>query len=998
MPSAAKSFFPGVFTRKAVINTRNTYFCRMATSRKTIVITTGAGDAKKQKGEPGLLIDLTAEGNLPFVLDGILLVEDKQGKRLTRFPLLNESSLLKFNMVPKEIRTILFRCTKQALQEQTAWFREKNKDTDGESTEVLTAKNLLTFFYNQFQQLKPFAGMLHWFYTYIDPLLSTTAEIKKAAISTYTPKLHFQLLRTPSGKLRLLAYIDINGQSQLCSDFKQYGFLLRHRNEFFLLNLPDVEALRPFEYGGYIDQGTVPEEKFIRENILPLKEKYPVNLEVLLVKKELSSPPECLVRLSELNGSFLMIRLQWQYEEHLIDDDFNTETVIDTALERITIKRHQETEKQVRDMIRATSPRFRTQPADYCYLPFAEAEKNQWFIKFYRKLSEHNIPVMGMETLKHFRYNQNFPTLAIKRNTKEQGYIDLQFEVMYGPEKAQLPDIKKAMQFHQPFILLKDGSLGIIPEEWNKQYETLLRLGSVDKNTLRLSDKHWNLIDHYLGTEAGEKPILKKDFSVKWQQHQQNPGTVFQVPGEVKANLRDYQKAGFEWFCLLDEAQWGGCLADDMGLGKTLQTISFLRFLLKKYPGEKHLVVCPTSLMYNWEAELKKFTPDVTYTIYHGADRRFSTIESEEHSIVITSYGTIRSDIAKFMQHGFGYVFLDESHVIKNPDSLTARAVLQLNARNRIILSGTPIQNNTMDLYTQMQFINPGLLGNKAAFRDLFVQPIDKFGDAGRTAELRKLIHPFLLRRTKEQVATDLPAKTEIIQWCEMTEAQKRIYDTVKEQYRETLLGKVKEEGVGSSTVYILEGLTRLRQVCNAPQLVPGYEDVTDTPVKMEELLRSLNEIGEGHKALVFSQFTGMLKLIAQKLEEQGIPFLYLDGQTTAEHRQLLVKQFQENNEHPVFLISLKAGGVGLTLTAADYVYLVDPWWNPAAEQQAIDRTHRIGQQQKVFAYKMICRDSVEEKILHLQERKKSLSEELISEDSGFIKKLTEEDIAYLFG
>jgi SNF2 family DNA or RNA helicase len=476
--------------------------------------------------------------------------------------------------------------------------------------------------------------------------------------------------------------------------------------------------------------------------------------------------------------------------------------------------------------------------------------------------------------------------------------------------------------------------------------------------------------------------------------HQQ--ANTFTVPSAIQATLRDYQQAGFAWFCMLDEMQWGGCLADDMGLGKTLQTISFLQHVHDKYPGETHLVICPTSLMYNWENELKKFAPELTYFIYHGSDRK--SADWKNYDIIISSYGSVRNDIESIKQFAFGYIVLDESQVIKNPSSLVAAAMMQLQSRNRLILSGTPIQNNTFDLYAQMQFTNPGLLGSHHFFKTNFAVPVDKYGDTEKTQQLRKLIYPFLLRRTKEQVAKDLPAKTEITLWCEMGEEQRKVYDEIKNYYRENLLERIQTEGMGKNTILVLEGLTRLRQVCNSPKLLNGgNNDHTDESVKLEELLREIENNTGRHKALVFSQFTGMLQLIATAMKERSIPFLYLDGSTKAIDRQGLVEQFQSDENLPVFLISLKAGGVGLTLTAADYVYLVDPWWNPAAEQQAIDRTHRIGQQNKVFAYKMICKDSVEEKILALQQRKKALAEELITEDTGFVKNMTAEDVDFLF-
>jgi SNF2 family DNA or RNA helicase len=318
-----------------------------------------------------------------------------------------------------------------------------------------------------------------------------------------------------------------------------------------------------------------------------------------------------------------------------------------------------------------------------------------------------------------------------------------------------------------------------------------------------------------------------------------------------------------------------------------------------------------------------------------------------------------------------------------------------------------------------MDFLNPGMLGSPDFFRTQFANPVDRNGDKEAAARLRRLVYPFVLRRTKEQVAKDLPDRTEMILWCEMGEEQRRIYDRFKETYRAALLDRIGEEGMGKSSIYILEGLTKLRQICDHPALLKGgvsgeapeagardgeaapeggEKDGEAAPsAKLDELIREIEENAGHHKALVFSQFTSMLKLIRAALEERGIPYLYLDGSVAAEERKRAVAKFQEEEDTRIFLISLKAGGVGLTLTAADYVYLVDPWWNPAVEQQAIDRSHRIGQEKKVFAYRMICRDTVEEKILQLQERKKPLASDLIADETGFVKQLTKEDVDYLF-
>jgi len=312
-------------------------------------------------------------------------------------------------------------------------------------------------------------------------------------------------------------------------------------------------------------------------------------------------------------------------------------------------------------------------------------------------------------------------------------------------------------------------------------------------------------------------------------------------------------------------------------------------------------------------------------------------------------------------------------------------------------MSGTPLQNNTFDIFAQMNFLNPGLLGSMEFFRNEFATPIDKFGEQEQKEHLRKLLYPFILRRTKEQVAKDLPEKTETILYCEMETDQRKIYDAYRNEYRSKILGTIEDVGIGQSQLTILQGLMKLRQICDSPYILNEPEKLPNHSIKLDEIARELEENMGNHKALVFSQFLGMLALIKQKLEELNIPFVYFDGSTSAADREKAVQEFQNNTEIRVFLISLKAGGVGLNLTAADYVYIVDPWWNPAVEQQAIDRTHRIGQTNNIFAYRMICKDTIEDKIVQLQERKRSLARDLIADDNGFVKSLTREDVEYLF-
>lgn len=964
--------------------------------KRTIILPAMKPGKKNGKYETALLLDFVSKTENPFNI-AALLVHELNGERNYKvLPLTGEKSLHDFNKLPHEVTySIRFLTTEKLTVIKQEAERNYNSNNRNEvSFKTYVEQKMLSHMYYRLQELKPFSSILKWYYRYADDL--NNIFIRPAAFSNYTPKIYFELVRTPGGLLRMLLLININENYFPLTDFTRRGFLLQSKNEFFLLAPKDVEILNKYPQG-YVDVQPGNEADFLTDVIEPLSKSYTVNRDVLLedAVTEMNLQPK--IYLGELNNSFLMITTKWQYGDFEIDDEPGDIFTAVADGKRYTVRRDTAGEKELKAFLCDLHEKFSKQKNGYYYLPFAEAEKKQWFVKFYRKLLDKNIPVYGMDQLKHFRYNKHIPVINIHVDGKGIDWFDLRVEISYGDQQVPLADLQKAIFNKQSFLLLKDGTIGAIPEEWAQEYGMLFRMGQVKKDSIRLSTLHHTLLDNIKDGEIITAKAIAKEFKEKWQRLQQHTERLYNVPKEIKATLRDYQQAGFEWLCLLDEMQWGGCLADDMGLGKTLQAITFLQHISNQKKKETHLVVCPTSLLYNWENELKKFAPELTCLIYYKGNRNYDANTFKQYNIILTTYGCIRSDIDQLEQFKFGYIICDESHAIKNPAAQLSKAVVRLQSRNRIVLSGTPVQNNTFDLYAQMNFINPGLLGSREFFKSEFSQPIDKYGDKEKSAQLKKIIYPFLLRRTKEQVAKDLPAKTEITLWCEMEEEQRKIYDALKHYYRENLLQRIAEDGVGSSAVYILEGLTKLRQACNAPQLLNDYKNVTNASVKLEVLLNELEENIGDHKVLIFSQFTGMLQLVADALENNNAPFLYLDGGTKAEQRQELVQRFQTTDAAKIFLISLKAGGVGLTLTAADYVYLIDPWWNPAAEQQAIDRTHRIGQQQKVFAYKMICRDTVEEKILALQQKKQSLVKDIISEETGFIKSLNEEDVKYLF-
>lgn len=453
----------------------------------------------------------------------------------------------------------------------------------------------------------------------------------------------------------------------------------------------------------------------------------------------------------------------------------------------------------------------------------------------------------------------------------------------------------------------------------------------------------------------------------------------------------------FNGFAFFDEFKWGGILADDMGLGKTLQVITFIKHLVSK-TKQTNLIVVPTSLLFNWENEIKKFAPTLKVHFYYGSKRIKSTDDFKKYDIVFTSYGYVLSDIEVLKSYQFNYVILDESQAIKNSASKRYKAVRLLQANNRIAITGTPIENNTFDLFAQMSFLNPGFFGAAKNFKNNFAKAIDTDRNEKSAAELQRLIKPFVLRRTKKQVATELPDKTEEVLYCEMDKSQQKVYDAFRNEYRQRLIEKIEEEGVSKARFAVLEGLTKLRQICDTPEILPGDEKYTGKSVKTDLLIRHIKEKTANHKILIFSQFVKMLRVIEKRIQQEGISYEYLDGQSTSAQRQISVEHFQEDESCRVFLISLKAGGTGLNLMAADYVYIVDPWWNPAVENQAIDRCYRIGQDKKVIAYRMICKNTVEERIMELQKKKKAIAGDIVATDESVLKKLTKDDLIGLFG
>lgn len=786
------------------------------------------------------------------------------------------------------------------------------------------------------------------------------------------------------------------GEVSVSDNEHDSALIMQSGNHFFLWEKAEhITLIEKFLPSGKIIIDKEEWNRQLQEFILPLAKEYAVHFSNLRKEEIKDIRPEVKLQLKE-KGDYLLFEPVFNYRGYDVRKGDKEKVIIPVSDRLLIIQRNMDAENQFIEKVENLHSNFiRPEQNHILALKGGDVLKNNWFFLFVDAMRDMNVPVFGFEALKNFRFNTAKPSTKIYISSHTD-WFDAKVEIHFGEQKVTVADVKKALANKQQFVPLNDGTLGILPEEWIKKYSLLFRVGEGKAGSLKLSQYHYGVIEE-LYDERNEEELffqLEEKYENIKGHHTISP---VPAPAHLQHILRPYQESGFQWLNYLSEVKWGGILADDMGLGKTIQALSFLQHIKDTQESLKALVVCPTTLMYNWENEIKKFTPALTYYIHHGGARTKDTLTDPDIDVIITTYGTLRSDIKLFVETAFDYVVLDESQAIKNPSSKVAKAVCLLRARNRLCMSGTPLQNNTFDIYAQMNFLNPGMLGSIEFFKQEFSIPIDKFGEKEQKDHLRKLLYPFILRRTKEQVAKDLPEKQEMILFCEMNDEQRKIYDAYRNDFRDKILGVVDQQGIQKSQLTILQGLMKLRQICDSPAILKEEERFPNVSVKLDEIGREIAENISNHKALIFSQFLGMLALIKEKMKELGVDYEYFDGSTSAPDREKAIQRFQNDENCRVFLISLKAGGVGLNLTAADYVYIVDPWWNPAVEQQAIDRTHRIGQTKNIFAYRMICKDTVEDKIIKLQEKKRALARDLITDDEGFVKSLTKADVEYLF-
>ncbi|QYR60835.1 DEAD/DEAH box helicase family protein [Fusobacterium polymorphum] len=590
--------------------------------------------------------------------------------------------------------------------------------------------------------------------------------------------------------------------------------------------------------------------------------------------------------------------------------------------------------------------------------------------------------IIGTDRLRKYNIKAVRPKLSGKFSYNLD-YFEGEVEVEIEGEKFSIQQLLNNYKKDE-YIILSDGTNALINREYIEKLQRVFK--EEDGNKIKVSFFDMPIVQDMIDEKAFENDFLgNKDF---FEGINELPKEEVEYP-KLNATLRDYQKYGYKWLKYLTDNNLGACLADDMGLGKTLQAIALLSNLHEE-KKKKSMVIMPKSLIYNWENEIKKFAPKLKVGVYYGINRDFSSLKKVD--VILTTYGTIRNDIENLLEHKFDLLILDESQNIKNINSQTTKAVLLLNAKKRVALSGTPIENNLLELYSLFRFLNPEMFGSVQRFTNSYILPIQKYSDTSTIEELKKKIYPFLLRRVKKEVLEDLPDKIEKLVYVDMNDEHRKFYEERRKYYYSLLQKNTSSQG-NFDKFFVLQAINELRHIVSSPEL----ESKKIISSKKEVLIENVIEaIENNHKVLVFVNYLSSIESICDSLKENKIKYLKMTGQT--KDRQTLVDKFQNDSRYKVFVMTLKTGGVGLNLVSADTIFIYDPWWNTTVENQAIDRAYRLGQDKTVFAYKMIMRNTIEEKILKLQEIKNKLLDDLISEDNLSTKNLSKNDIEFILG
>ena len=849
-------------------------------------------------------------------------------------------------------------------------------------------KHLSSYFYKSFIKVIPILNILETQHKKFTPE-RRYIQLPCHFFNQEFPELKFKL----SGQretLQLHSSFRLEKNDFDKTEIKRFQFLIREGNNFYLLHQKDWQLLEELEFVEYFS------EQDFEDLYYPKLKAYELDISAVFEEEIREIIPGSVIQISELNGNLLLFLPRWDYDGIIVEDQGNSFELFENS-KKVIYKRNKEIEQETLDFLENAHPNFKDQKS--YFLTFAQASKKNWFYNFYYNKLKGNYRVTGMDMLSYFRYSDDPIQSEFQIKKVSESELTAHFETFCGEEKIQTSALQKALRENKKFILLKDNSLGVLSEEWLADYELILLNSTIENDEITFAKWVLLVAEKTAFHRKNLKIALPNKWLERWEEWNKEETLLYDKPQSVHAELRNYQQKGFEWLALMAEINAGTLLADDMGLGKTLQTLSALKYWQEKQDNPRFLVVAPASLIYNWKTEIEKFTPDLQLYIYHGADRSFEGFIKSKKSIMITSYALIRNDIEVFNKMIWDAIILDESHHIKNYQAQQTQAVLQLNGKRRILLNGTPIMNDISDLFPQLKFLLPQWFSSLRQFKNSYLKTGKKRKNSEALEELQKITNPFILRRTKKTAAPDLPDKTESVFWCEMAEDQRDAYDIIKQQVKNNIFVDIKNRGLNKAKLGVLQGITKLRQVCSSPQLLKDEDTFQGrSSVKIDNLIDELTSNLKDEKVLIFSQFIDTMELLKTAFDENKITYRSFSGKTPVEERMQRVNEFQQKESGiQVFLASLMAGNSGINLTEANYVFLVEPWWNKAVQQQAIDRTHRIGQTQKVFAYNMICKDSIEEKIMTIQNRKQTLSDEIISDDAGFVKSLSEEDIAFLF-
>jgi len=786
------------------------------------------------------------------------------------------------------------------------------------------------------------------------------------------------------------------------------------RESHRILFVSDIEGtkLKPFLTKERIEIPKKTETRYFATFVLNAINEYKVEGTGFEVLEEDPEPKACLVLEPGLKGA-PVINLSFKYEEITVDAGEPNKflTLFDDTGNIYNFRKfRRNTEWENECCKKLESLGFYSDDRINFSLPFQDSSDNSHIYPMIEAINQsfNEISDYGFTLTSRLDANFNLKTINLEVTSQMiNDWFDLKAVVIIGEWKIPFGQFRKNILGGIREFILPDGSIAILPETWFSKYRNIFEFGKASDSSIMIHKQHFSILGDYL--TDGKNPFAEKLGKLLI------PDQISEVkaPEGLRCDMRHYQSEGLNWLAFLQSAGLGGCLADDMGLGKTIQTLALLQYNKETHKpvskeekgnqlllfGEEEsrlttLIIVPASLIYNWENEIKRFVPGMKVCSHKGIQRRKTTSVFSHYDIILSSYHTVRQDIEFISTFHFHYIILDESQVIKNPGSAIYRTMTKLKSDFKLVLTGTPVENSLTDLWSQLNFVNPGLLGDLTFFRREFAKPIEKTGDDEKEFNLRKIIKPFILRRTKDMVAGDLPPMTEQTVFCDMTEDQFRLYDEEKSAVRNSILKSIESEGVEKSAIVVLQGLMRLRQISNHPVLT--FDDYGADSGKFDTVLQDIDSVtSEDHKILVFSSFVKHLNLYAEALNLKGIRYAMLTGAST--NREKIVNSFQNDPGNKVFLISLKAGGTGLNLTAADYVFILDPWWNPASEMQAMNRAHRIGQDKSVFIYRYITTNSIEEKIVRLQERKSKLADTFITSNNP-LKDIDIQDILKLIG